>query len=131
MVGGLAKPHGGRPFLVGLLDWSKGTVDRRLSGGAPFLVRELEIVARALNTTPAAIADQALRNFSDGSEEEGLAKLVAEEFPAALSDLPVSLADHRRKKSPAEMTDDELEAFKGESAANTDPEHWGDEPEQP
>lgn len=128
VVSGLAKPHGGRPFLIDLLDWSKGTVDRRMAGTAPFLVKELEIVARALNTTPAAIAEQALRNFSDdGSEQSGMQKLIEAEAPA-VSEPPVSLDAHRRK-TPADMTDDELEAER--SAANTDPELGHDEPDAP
>lgn len=132
VVGGLAKAHGGRPFLVGLLDWSKGTVDRRIAGTAPFLVKEIEIVARALNTTPAAIAEQALRNFSGtGVEQDGLERLIAEERPDVVSEPPISISDQRRKKKPSEMTDDELEAFEGESAANTDPEIGHDQPELP
>lgn len=108
---------------MGLLDWSKGTVDRRVSGAAPFLVRELEIVATALNTTPSDIADQALRNYAGGTEQEGLEKLIASEAP--VSEAPASLADHRSKKMPSEMTDDELEGVR--SAANTDPEIGHDE----
>ena len=46
-----------------------------------------------------------------------------------LSEPPVSLTDHRQKKSLAEMTDEELE---GElSVANTDPEIGLDEPDLP
>ena len=117
VVGGLAKPHGGRPFLVELLDWSKGTVDRRIAGTAPFLVKEIEIVARALNTSPAALAEQALKNYAGGSAEDGLDKLVKEEGPGQVSAPPVSL-DARRSKSIAEMTDDELEGLR--SVANKD-----------
>ena len=125
VVGGLAKPHGGRPFLIGLLDWSKGTVDRRVSGDTSFLVKELEVVARALNTTPAEIAEQALRNFSeDGTAQGGLEKLKAESAPA-VSPAPVSLEDQRKKKTPKDMTDAELE--EEQSAANTDPEIGFDE----
>lgn len=130
VVGGLAKPHGGRPFLVGLLDWSKGTVDRRIAGTAPFLAKELEVVARALNTTPAAVAEQALKNYSaDGTSEGGLAKLIEEEGLHLVSEAPASLDEQRKKRTPAEMTDDELEGER--SAANTDPEIGFDEPDTP
>lgn len=137
VVGGLAKPHGGRPFLVSLLDWSKGTVDRRIAGTAPFLVREIEVVARALNTTPASLAEQALKNYSGGSEQDGIDKLLAEEGLEPVSEPPASLDDQRQKKTvppgkrPSEMTEEELDAFEGESAANTDPELGYDEPEAP
>lgn len=138
VVGGLAKPHGGRPFLVSLLDWSKGTVDRRIAGTAPFLVKEIEIVARALNTTPTALGEQALKNYAGGSEQDGLKKLIAEEGAEPVSEPPVSLDDQRQKKSaspsgkrPSEMTEEELDAFDGEQAANTDPELGYDEPEAP
>lgn len=126
VVGGLAKPHGGRPFLIGLLDWSKGTVDRRVSGDTAFLVKELEIVARALNTSPSEIAEQALRNLSpDGTVEGGLEMLKAESAPV-VSPAPITL-DTQRKKKPSEMTDEELEGVP--SAANTDPEIGHDEPD--
>lgn len=127
VIGGLARPHGGRPFLVSLLGWSKGTVDRRMAGTAPFLMKEIEIVARALHTTPAAIGEQALRNYGGGSEEEGMKKLIAEESEP-VSPAPVSL-DERRSKSIADMTDEELEGLR--SVANTDPEIGYDEPEAP
>lgn len=137
VVGGLAKPHGGRPFLVGLLDWSKGTVDRRIAGTAPFLFKEIEVVARALNTTPTALAEQALKNYSGGTEQEGIEKLLAEQAATPVSDAPVSLDDQRQKnrtprgKRPSEMTEEELDAFEGEQAANRDSEIGHDEPEAP
>lgn len=125
VVAGLAKPHGGRPFLISLLDWSKGTVDRRVSGAAPFLVRELEIVASALNTTPSAIAEQALRNYANGTERQGLEKLIEVEGAPVVSEPPISLTDHRKSKKPSEMTEQEHEGVP--NAANADPEIGHDE----
>lgn len=117
VVGGLAGPHGGRPFLIGLLGWSKGTVDRRVAGSAPFLVRELEVVSRALNTTSEAIAEQALKNYADdGTVEGGMAKLIAEDAPVSIA--PASLSEHRTKKSVADMSDEEVEALRNAAKRN-------------
>lgn len=127
VVSGLARPHGGRPFLISLLPWSKATVDRRIAGVSGFTVQEMEIVARALNTTPAEIASQALRNYAGGTEQDGINKLIREEGPT--SEAPVSLDDHRKRRTPAEMTEEEMEGER--SAANTDPEIGLDEPDLP
>lgn len=126
VIGGLAKPHGGRPFLVDLMGWSKGTVDRRLAGDTPFLVKEIEVVSRALHTTSAAIAEQALKNYGGGSEAEGMRRLLAE---AGGVSAPLASIDDQRNKKIETMTDDELEGER--SAANTDPEIGYDEPDAP
>jgi hypothetical protein len=130
VIDGLAKSRGGRPWLATLADWSEGTVERRVTGRTEFTVKELEVVARALHTTPAEIVSQALRAYASGSEQDGIDKLLREE--GAVSEAPVSLNDQRRKarsKRPSEMTLDELEGER--SAANTDPEIGHDEPELP
>lgn len=126
VVGGLARSHGGRPYLATLLGWSMQTVHRRVSGSHGFTVKELQVIAPAINSTPEEIVDQALRNFGGGSKDEGLRKLIAEERVALVSEPPVSLDAQRKKKTPADMTDDELEAER--NAASTDPEHLEDEP---
>lgn len=126
VIDGLAKARGGREWLATLADWSVGTVERRMTGRTEITVKELEIVASALGTTPATIVSQALRNYADGSEQDGIEKLLSEEAP--VSEQPISL-DSRRSKSIADMSDDELEGIR--SAANNDPEIGHDEPEQP
>ena len=129
VVEGLALPHGGRQFLIELLPWSKNTVIRRLKGESEFTVKELEIVAKAVNADPGEIVAQALRNYSGGDAEEGVQKLLVEEAAGPLSDAPASLAEHRANKTPAEMTEEEMEGVL--NAANRDPEIGRDEPEQP
>ncbi|WP_417540787.1 hypothetical protein [Microbacterium maritypicum] len=86
-----------------------------MTGRTELTVKELEIVAAALSTTPATIVSQALRNYAGGSEQDGIDKLLADEGP--VSEPPVSL-DERRSKSIADMTDDELEGLR--SVANKD-----------
>jgi len=127
VIDGLAKSRGGRTWLATLTTWSEGTVERRMTGRTEITVKELEIVASALSTTAASIVSQALRNYANGSEQDGIDKLLREAAPA-VSEPPTSLAEHRFKtKSPAHMTDDELEGER--SAANTDPEIGFDQPE--
>lgn len=115
VIDGLARARGGRSWLASLTDWSEGTVERRMTGRTEITVKELEIVAAALSTTPAAIVSQALRNYAGGTEDDGINKLLTEEGP--VSEPPVSL-DERRSKSIADMTDDELEGLR--SVANKD-----------
>lgn len=115
VIDGMAKAKGGRPWLATIAPWSPGTVERRMTGRAEFTVKELEIVANALNTTPALIVSQALRNYADGSEQDGIDKLLREEGP--VSEAPVSL-DERRSRSIADMSDEELEGLR--SVANKD-----------
>ncbi|WP_136053472.1 hypothetical protein [Microbacterium sp. K5D] len=115
VIDGLARARGGRAWLATLTDWSEGTVERRMTGRTELTVKELEIVAAALSTTPATIVSQALRNYAGGSEQDGIDKLLADEGP--VSEPPVSL-DERRSKSIADMTDDELEGLR--SVANKD-----------
>lgn len=125
VINGLARPLGGRPYLAELLNLSQGTIDRRMAGDTPTLARELELIAPALHTTAEAIVAQALRNYGGGDAEAGRLKLAREN--AAMS-APVISLDARRK-TPATMTDDELEAER--NAASTDPEHQQDEPDTP
>lgn len=125
VINGLARPLGGRPYLAELLNLSQGTIDRRMAGDTPTLARELELIAPALHTTAEAIVAQALRNYGDGDAEAGRLKLARENAPMSA---PVISLDARRK-TPATMTDDELEAER--NAASTDPEHQHDEPDTP
>lgn len=130
LIADSARRKGGRPFIAHLIGVSGKTIDRRALGDGGYTVKELHIIASALNTTATALAEQALKNYADGTVEEGMAKLLAEEGPEVMSEAPISIDAHRRKK-PSEMTEEELDAFEGESAANTDPEIGYDEPEAP
>lgn len=127
VINGLARPLGGRPYIAKVLNVSPGTIDRRMAGDTSLLARELELIAPALHTTSEAIVSQALRNYGDGDAEAGRLKLADETAPMSA---PVASLDARRKrKTPAMMTDDELEAEL--NAASTDPEHQRDEPDTP
>lgn len=117
VIDGMAKAKGGRPWLASIAPWSLGTVERRVTGRAEFTVKELELVAAALNTTRAEIVSQALRIFANGTEEEGIAKLLAELDEEPVS-APVANLDSKRSQSIANMSDEDLEGLR--SVANTD-----------
>ena len=125
VIDGLAKARGGRAWLATLTDWSEGTVERRVTGRTAFTVKELSIIAKALHTDRETIVGQALRNYAGGTDQDGIEKLMREEVD--VSDRPASLEAHRRKKKPSEMSEEELHAFEGEFAANTDAEYGHDE----
>jgi hypothetical protein len=143
LVGGFAKPYGGRPYLKSLLDWSMNTVNRRISGTHGFTVQELEVVAAAIGTDRDTLIDQALKNYSGESAEAGLEKLIEDtgatlieepiqEAPSKrkhldaaprMSDAPVSIEEKRKTK--AHLTEEM--ARQGRHAANYDPEHTEDD----
>jgi transcriptional regulator with XRE-family HTH domain len=87
------------------------TVQKKLRGRAPISATDLVILAQAIGVDPAKVLADAMTELEAASE--GVA----------------SLAEQRRKKTPATMTDDELEGER--NAANTDPEMGGDESEAP
>ena len=85
------------------------TLQKKLRGRSPISATDLVVLAQAIGVDPAKVLEDALEDMNAASE--GVA----------------SIADQRRKKSPAEMTDAELESER--SAANTDPEIGYDEPD--
>lgn len=87
------------------------TVQKKLRGRAPISATDLVILAQAIGVDPAKVLADAMTELEAASE--GVA----------------SLAEQRRKKTPATMTDDELEGER--NVANTDPEMGGDEPDAP
>lgn len=91
------------------------TLQKKLRGRAPVTATDLVVIAQAIGVSPSRILDDALEDLAEHERQasEGVA----------------SIADQRRKKSPAEMTLDELEGER--SAANTDPEIGHDEPDAP
>lgn len=98
-------------------DMSVWTLQKKLKGRAPISATDLVLLAQAIGVSPSAVLEEAM------ADVEHAAKLASEGV--------ASISEHRRKKKPSEMTDEELEAFDGESAANTDPEIGHDEPELP
>ncbi|WP_396657191.1 hypothetical protein [Microbacterium oxydans] len=137
LIADSARRKGGRPWIAQLIGVSTKTVNRRALGDGGYTVKELQIIADALNTTSAELVEQALRNYSNGTAQDGIDKLLATEGYAVVSEAPTSLDSHREKKAegagkrPSEMTEEELDAFEGEQAANRDPELGHDEPEVP
>lgn len=115
-----AVAHGGRATLATWLGVSEQTINRRARGEVSYTVKDVHTIAAHLGIPASEIVERALSRYG------GLDKLLAE----SVSDLPPSLEAHRaKKKTPAEMTEEELEGLS--NAANTDPEHEADEPELP
>ena len=94
---------------------------RREAGTNEITVSELNRIAAVVGVPAHKLAQEALDDFG------GMEKLIGEHV--GMSEVPVSLDDHRKRRTPAEMTEEEhLELS---NAAGTDPEHEQDEPEQP
>lgn len=129
LISNLARPHGGRKMIADLIGVSTKTIDRRALGDGGYTVRDLHLIAAELHVSAQELIDMALRAYGKGDAAEGLRKLIEVEGVHLVSEPPTNLTDHRRKKTPAEMTFEELESER--SAANTDPEIGFDEPEAP
>ena len=100
------------------------TVQKKLKGKAPITATDLVILSQAIGVDPTVVLAEAIKENPEGGANPRPAPT-----PPPVSEPPVSLTDHRQKKSLAEMTDEELE---GElSVANTDPEIGLDEPDLP
>ena len=126
LISNLARGKGGRPEIAKLLGVSLKTVDRRSVGDGAYTVRDVHLIADKLNTSYEELINMALRAYSGGSEEDGIRKLIDEEGLTLVSEPPASLDAHRdKKKTPKDMTDDELERER--NAANDDQEHLEDE----
>lgn len=91
------------------------TVQKKLRGRSPISATDLVVLSRAIGVDPAKVLQEALNEVSEAERltSEGVA----------------SISEHRRRKTPAEMTEEELERER--SAANTDPDINGDEPDLP
>lgn len=138
LIADSARRKGGRQFIADLIGVSVKTVNRRALGDGSYTVKELQIIADALNMKPIELVERALRDYGGGTVEEGVSKLIASEGHHVVSDPPASFEEHKRNrhsapagKRPSEMTEEELDAFEGEQAANRDPELGYDEPELP
>lgn len=94
---------------------------RREAGTNEITVSELNRIAEVVGVPAHALVQEALDDFG------GMQKLIDEHV--GMSEAPVSLDAHRRNRTPAEMTEEEMEGVP--NAAGTDPELGYDEPEQP
>lgn len=92
------------------------TLQKKLKANAPITATDLVILSRAIGVDPSKVIEEA---EAEVAEQEKLASVGV----ASISD------QRQKKKSSAEMTDEELEGVP--SAANTDPELGHDEPEAP
>lgn len=92
------------------------TLQKKLKAKAPITATDLVILSRAIGVDPAKVIEEA---EAEVAEKKKLASVGV----ANISD------QRQKKKSSAEMTDEELEGVP--SAANTDPELGHDEPEAP
>lgn len=92
------------------------SLQKKLAGRAPITATDFVMLSLAIGVDPVDVMAEVMKEYET-------AERLASEGVA-------SLADHRRKK-PSEMTEEELDAFEGESAANTDPEIGFDEPDAP
>lgn len=91
------------------------TLQKKLKARAPISATDLVLLATAIGVDPGEVITEAI---ADVEHAERLA-----------SEGVANIAEQRRKKTPATMTDDELEGER--NAANTDPEMGGDDPEAP
>lgn len=89
------------------------TLQKKLRGRAPITATDLVILSQAIGVDPGKMLTEALADLEES-------KRLASEGVA-------SLDDHRKKKTPAEMTEAEMEGVS--SAASTDPEIGYDEPD--
>lgn len=124
LIADSARRKGGRPFIARLIGVSTKTVDRRALGDGSYSVKELHLIADALNTSVTELVERALRDYANGTVEDGVKKLIEEEGAQLVSEPPANL-DAQRSKTIADMSDEELEGLP--NAANNDPEIGHDE----
>lgn len=92
------------------------TVQKKLRGRTTISATDLVVLSRAIGVDPIKMLQEALEEVAEA--EKLMSVGVA------------SISDQRKKKTPAEMTDDELDAIQKKAAIN-DPELEQDEPELP
>lgn len=97
------------------------TLQKKLKARAPISATDLVVLSLAIGVKPTEVLQEAILD----------ADLADARAQAHVSEGVVSIAEQRRKKRPSEMTEEELDAFDGEQAANRDPEIGHDEPEAP
>jgi hypothetical protein len=97
------------------------TLQKKLKARAPITATDLVVLSLAIGVKPADVLQEAILD----------AEMLDAQAEAQMSEGVTNIADQRRKKRPSEMTEEELDAFEGEQAANRDPELGYDEPEAP
>lgn len=110
-----------RAQLAELTGIAEANLKRREAGANEITVSELKRIAEAVGVPAAELADEALKDFG------GMDKLIGEHV--GMSDVPVNLDAHRKRRTPADMDEDEWGGLS--NAAGTDPELEQDEPENP
>lgn len=96
-------------------DMSIWTLQKKLKARAPITATDLVVLATAIGVDPAKVLEEAMEDVANAE------KLVSAGIP--------TITEQRSKKRPSEMTEEELDAFEGEQAANRDPEIGHDESE--
>lgn len=91
------------------------SLQKKLRGKAPITATDFVVIARAIGVEPAEVMAEVMKDVARIEQET--------------SEGVVNLTEHRRRKTPAEMTEEEMEGER--SAANTDPDADRDEPDIP
>jgi transcriptional regulator with XRE-family HTH domain len=81
------------------------TLQKKLRGRSPISATDLVVIAEAIGVQPPKMLEEAMQELVDQADS-GTSAAVA------------SILDQRQKKTPAEMTDDELEAIQKKAAIN-------------
>lgn len=117
LTGAYRKKRLGQEDVAERAGMSIWTLQKKLKGRAPISATDLVVLSKAIGVEAPAVLDEAMRDVAhvERLASEGIA----------------NISDKLRRKKPSEMTEEELHAFEGESAANTDPEIGHDEPESP
>lgn len=103
--------YGGRAAVAEWIGVSEQTMNRRARGEAPYLAREITIIAKRIEIPVAEIVTRALRGYG------GMDKLIAEY--QTKSEPPANIADYRQ---PDLATMPEEQLTRGKYAAGRDDE---------
>ena len=111
LTGAYARKRLTQEQIASATDMPLVTVQKKLRGRAPISATDLVMLSNAIGVSPAKMLEDAMADLAEQERQasEGIA----------------NISDQRRKKTPADMTFDELERER--SAANTDPEIRHDE----
>src|SRR5690606_33708137 len=105
LTGAYARKRLTQEQIASATDMPLVTVQKKLRGRAPISATDLVMLSNAIGVSPAKMLEDAMADLAEQERQasEGIA----------------NISDQRRKKTPADMTFDELERER--SAANTDP----------
>lgn len=105
--------------LADAAEMSITSLQKKLKGNAPVTATDLVVLSRAIGVDAADVMAEIMKEIAKRERRDN----------DGVSEVPVSLDAHRRNRTPAEMTEEEMEGVP--NAAGTDPELGYDEPEQP